>query len=402
MMSLLTVAVFGAASLELRTPGPDREHETRELRCLCFADDRDLEAVLVRERPHAIVSFGEMARYQNLMTAPFAVRKRWVHFADTSDLDEIGRATWYCLLHNAFENRPDPPLVSVFTPTYRTGGRIRRPLQSLLGQSYTNWEWVVVDDSDDGGATFAELSRLCGRDHRIGAYRAHRHSGRIGEVKRIACGLARGAILVELDHDDELTEGALDAVVAAFAQFPEAGFAYTDWAEVFEDGRNATYGPDWAFGYGVDRMEDYRGRAYLVHAAPHINAKTIRHIVSAPNHIRAWRRDAYWAIGGHCPEMSVADDYELCVRTFLHTRMIRVPRLCYVQFYNTTGNTQRVRNQEIQRLTRNIQEWYDRRIHDRFVELGVEDFVWDAARGATDWSRPNPPIEPHCTLIAAA
>ncbi|WP_288587621.1 hypothetical protein [uncultured Methylobacterium sp.] len=185
----------------------------------------------------------------------------------------------------------------------------------------------------------------------------------------------------------------------AFHQHPEAGFLYTDWAEVFEDGRNATYGEHWAFFYGKDRTESYNGREYIVHEAPKINAKTIRHIVSAPNHIRAWRKDFYHEIGGHNPDLAAADDYELCVRTFLHTRMILLRKFCYIQYYNTVGNTQRLRNKDIQRLTRAVSEKYDARIHRRFVELGVDDFTWDAGRNATDWSRANPATEPHCSLI---
>ena len=212
-MSLLVVAVFGAEGIELQSPGPDRKTETRELRCLCFPDDSNLEAVLVNERPHVLVTFGEANQYQRLMRAPFEVRKRWLHYARGTDLNEVGRGVYHCLLHNALEPRESPPLVSVFTPAYRTGERIQRPLKSLLQQDYANWEWVIIDDSDDDGLTYGELSRLAATEHRIALYRGHRHSGRIGDVKQMACRLSRGQILVELDHDDELTAGAISAVV---------------------------------------------------------------------------------------------------------------------------------------------------------------------------------------------
>jgi glycosyltransferase involved in cell wall biosynthesis len=53
--------------------------------------------------------------------------------------------------------------VSVFTPAYRPGAKIRRPYESLLAQTFKDWELVVVDDSDDDGATFRELSALAER-----------------------------------------------------------------------------------------------------------------------------------------------------------------------------------------------------------------------------------------------
>ncbi|WP_156295580.1 hypothetical protein [Methylobacterium aquaticum] len=51
------------------------------------------------------------------------------------------------------------------------------------------------------------------------------------------------------------------------------------------------------------------------------------------------------------------------------------------------------------RLTRAISEKCDARIHRRFLDLGVEDFTWDAGRNGTDWSRANPVVEPHCSLV---
>jgi len=119
-----------------------------------------------------------------------------------------------------------------------------------------------------------------------------------------------------------------------------------------------------------------------VQDAVHINAKTIRHIVGVPNHIRAWTRKAYFEAGGYS-SLHVADDYELLVRLFLTTRFVLVPKLCYIQFYNTAsiGNTQQTRNKEIQRVVRFVSGQYDRRIHERLVELGVDDFVWNEKIG---------------------
>ncbi|WP_218080822.1 glycosyltransferase family 2 protein [Anthocerotibacter panamensis] len=397
---LPTVAIFGALNLQLESPGPVSEDETRALDCRCYATDTDLEQILVHDQPDVLVTFGVVADFPNLLTAPFSVRCRWLHFERVEHLEAVGEQVFYCYLNGCLTKRTDaPPLVTVFTPTYRTGTRIERPLRSLLTQNYPEWEWVILDDSDDGGVTFSMLTDLAEQDHRIRVYRMHRHSGVIGQVKHQACMLGQGAILLELDHDDALTHDALRAVVSAFQQFPEAGFAYTHWAEVYEDGRNAYYGDRWGYGYGRHHEETYNGRVYIVQEAPRINPKTIRHIVSAPNHIRAWRRDFYLSVGGHNQNIHVADDYELCVRTFLNTRMILIPKLCYIQYYNSSGNTQRVRNQEIQRLTRYFQQWYDRAIHERFCALGVEDFVWNE-RGYTDWNIPNPTVEPHCSLIA--
>jgi hypothetical protein len=39
-------------------------------------------------------------------------------------------------------------------------------------------------------------------------------------------------------------------------------------------------------------------------------------------------------------------------------------------------------------------------IHDRLLELGCEDFIWDEKNGRSDFNIPNPKVESHVTLIA--
>ena len=133
----------------------------------------------------------------------------------------------------------------------------------------------------------------------------------------------------------------------------------------------------------------------LVTNYPDINAKTIRHIVGVPNHLRAWTRAAYQAAGGHGAEIHVCDDYELLIRTFLTTRMVHIQRFGYLQYLNTatSGNTQRNRNAEIQRLVKYFRHHYNQQIHDRFVALGVDDFIWREG-GKLNWETPNPPRTP--------
>jgi O-antigen biosynthesis protein len=401
--NLPVVVVFSPKPVALQSPEPLSTYETRELDCRCYPSDETLDEILVRDRPDVIVSRGRVGDFSRLQKAPYAVRRKWLHFDESIRLEKVGEAAFKLFVRNLFSRSAGAPLVSVFTPTYRTGARLRRPFESLRRQSFTNWEWVVVDDSDDGGATLAQLREMAEQEHRMAVHAAHRHSGVIGELKRRACLLAHGEMLVELDHDDELTPDALDLVVCAFARFPEAGFVYSDWAEVDEaTGESLSYGDTWAFGYGSYRPEERDGKLIMVANAPNLNPKTIRHIVGVPNHLRAWRGATYLEIGGHNPGIHVADDYELLIRTFLHTRMVRVPKLAYIQYLGG-GNTQDVRRQEIQRLVRVFAEHYHEPIHARLQELGIDDYVWRAGEGRPMSLLdlvPNPPVEQHATLLA--
>jgi hypothetical protein len=325
--------VCSAHGLRLITRNKDYEEE--RLDCRCYISDANLEEVLVREKPHVILTFGNRSSFPNLHKAPFEIRKKWLHYDVAPELPQLGKEVYHYYLKNIFDSQEadDDPLVTVFTPAYKTGVKIYRAHRSLIEQTYTNWEWIIVDDSDDGDETFKMLRKLARKDHRIQIFKPWEHSGVIGRLKNWACSLGNGDILVELDHDDELTDYALDAVVKGFQQFPEAGFLYTDCAEVYENGTSHTYRKGWAFGYGTYNDVEYKGKLYKSGSTGSINAKTIRHIVSTPNHIRAWRKSFYDSIGGHQKELHVADDYEMIVRTFLKTRMIRVRRYA---IYNTS------------------------------------------------------------------
>jgi glycosyltransferase involved in cell wall biosynthesis len=405
------VCIFGALRIELHSPQPVPHFEASRLDCRCYLTDDDLYGVLAKDRPAVIVTFGNSSDFKNLMSAPWSIRKRWLNFENTNDLKLVGSNAFECYLQNATESRGEIPLVTVFTPTYKTGEKIMRPFDSLRNQTYPNWEWVIMDDSDDDGETFEMLSELANSDSRIRLYKEYRHSGCIGSLKRDACMISNGEFLVELDHDDELTPRALELVVKAYQKYPEVGFVYTDFAECFEDGSPVSYGQDksrkppysdWGFGYGSYREEVHGGHKYMVANSPNVNPKTIRHIVAAPNHIRSWRRSVYLEMGGHSQLVHVADDYEIMVRTFLTTRMCRVPEMCYVQYRNFgVGNTHQSRNQEIQRLVRYFSHIYDERIHERFLELGVDDFVWQEGKNTFYEMNQiiNQPVEGHCTII---
>jgi hypothetical protein len=222
---LPTICVLGLDDLKLVTPIKE-DYEEERLNCRCYPLDSNLEKVLIQDRPHVIITMGNRSSFPNLIKAPFEIRKRWLHYDILPDLAQLGIDAYNCYLTNMFNDRgtDDNPLVTVFTPAYKTGGKIYRPFLSLKEQTYTNWEWIIVDDSDDDGETFKMLSNLAKKDHRIQIFKPWEHSGIIGKIKNWACSLGKGQILVELDHDDALTDYALDDVVKGFKQFPEAGF----------------------------------------------------------------------------------------------------------------------------------------------------------------------------------
>lgn len=246
-------------------------------------------------------------------------------------------------------------MISVITPTYNTDPNVLgRTWASLKNQTHADWEWVIYDDSVDYQIEFPN-------DERIKVITPESHSGVIGYTKHQGFMAASGDILVELDHDDELTPDCLQLVSEAMTG--DVGFVYSDWCELLPSGESTRYPQGWALGYGSDYWSDEY--ECWVMSAPPINRTTMSHIVSVPNHVRAWRADIYRQLNGHNPELVVADDYELIVRTCLVTQMCHIPRMLYKQ-HISLNSAQREHNRAIQEIVPMIHSLYSEALDGRF------------------------------------
>lgn len=257
-------------------------------------------------------------------------------------------------------------MISVVTCTYDTAQEVlARTWASLKAQTFTDWEWVIYDDSP-GLETYRQLYGFCADErYKIRVFRPHVPSGgNIGLVKHDAFMLGHGDILLELDHDDELTVDCLELVGSAVDDGAE--FVYSDWCEILPDGQSGRYPDGWAFGYGDHYWDDEHGVWAM--KAPPINRTTINHIVSAPNHVRAWTTDLYHRLGGHSCDYPIADDYELMVRTALETDMRHIPKMLYKQHIGA-HTAQRQRNGLIQELVRQISFIYAEDLDEKFGSL---------------------------------
>lgn len=350
--------------------------ESDDLKVVYRTDDSKLINDIKNFDPDFIISLGDYNSRQNLIHTHNDIRRRWANLYTTSQIGEVA----YNSSMNYILEQYNKDLVSFFTPIYNTGDKLLRLYQSIAAQTHTNWEWVLVNDSSDGGKTLKMAEDLSKKDPRVKVYDFREKSkGVIGESKYRAAMLCRGYILAEIDHDDYILPDSAKVLLEAFDKFPDAGFAYTDCVEITEDWRTLTYGEGFCFGYGKYRKEMHMGIMMDVNESPNINPKTIRHIVGIPNHIRCWKRETYLKLGGHNRRLSIADDYELVVRTFLETKFVRIVKNCYLQFiYNnhTGANTHELSRADIQRRVRSIADFYNHKISKRFEELGIYDWAF--------------------------
>lgn len=129
-----------------------------------------------------------------------------------------------------------PPLVSIITPTYNHEAYIADCINSVLRQTYVNWEMIIVDD---GGTdkTLEIARRFAASDTRIKVY-TQKNVGifRLSETYNFAVDVSSGTYLAVLEGDDVWTENKLSLQVDAMERQPEAvlcwGRAYSSTADL--------------------------------------------------------------------------------------------------------------------------------------------------------------------------
>ncbi|WP_145500439.1 bifunctional glycosyltransferase family 2 protein/CDP-glycerol:glycerophosphate glycerophosphotransferase [Streptomyces sp. CFMR 7] len=105
---------------------------------------------------------------------------------------------------------PANPRISLVVPVYRVQGYLRACLDSILEQSFTDFEIVAVDDhSPDSCGRI--LDEYAARDSRVRPVHLDENRG-IGKARDLGAQRASGDYLFFLDSDDTLAEGALQAI----------------------------------------------------------------------------------------------------------------------------------------------------------------------------------------------
>jgi glycosyltransferase involved in cell wall biosynthesis len=114
------------------------------------------------------------------------------------------------------------PLVSVLMTAYNRERYISEAIESVLNQSYKNFELIIVDDcSSDKTVEIAKQFEL--KDSRVKVYINNINLGDYPNRNKVAS-YATGKYLKYLDSDDVMYSYCLDVMVSAMERFPEAAF----------------------------------------------------------------------------------------------------------------------------------------------------------------------------------
>ena len=250
---------------------------------------------------------------------------------------------------------------SLITPSHRYTRNLDELYESLLAQTYDKWEWVLFLN---GNFQKGQVPRHIAADPRVRIYFDYTGNSNIGYLKNLAFSQGTGEILVEIDHDDLITPDALSEMNIAF-QDQKVGFVYSDNAILQMDGEFIPYNKE--FGWTSSNFE-YEGKSLTSMYTFTPSSQALSYVWFAPDHIRAWRKDIYFKLGGHNPNLSVCDDHDLLVRTYLITDFYKIEKVLYI--YRKTGvNTTITRNAEIQAKTHEIFNTFAQSLAERDADI---------------------------------
>jgi glycosyltransferase involved in cell wall biosynthesis len=198
-----------------------------------------------------------------------------------------------------------PPLFSIITPVWNPlAADFEACANSVIAQTSSSWEWIIVDDGSTDADVIDQLARLA-RDARVVVAR-HEHNQGITAATNTAIERASGTFLVFLDHDDELTSNALGRIAAAIDQQPDVDFLYSDETKIDAHGNEYDWfaKPEWS-------LERLRSQNYC-------------------NHLTVLRRTLVNELGGIRPGFEGAQDHDLVLRVAERTqRIVHVPEVLY-------------------------------------------------------------------------
>lgn len=122
--------------------------------------------------------------------------------------------------------------VSIIMPSYNTARFLSATVESVLGQTFQDWELLVADDNSTDNSLDI-LNQYAAREPRIRVLALGQHHGPAG-ARNAAITAARGSYLAFLDSDDAWLPHKLERHIA-FMQDTGSALSYTAYHKIHED-----------------------------------------------------------------------------------------------------------------------------------------------------------------------
>jgi glycosyltransferase involved in cell wall biosynthesis len=204
------------------------------------------------------------------------------------------------------------PLISVVMPVYNALPFLDESIRSILEQTFTNFEFVILDDAstDGSGELLREWSQ---RDRRIRLFKSERRQGLSGS-SNVVVSKARAAIVARMDADDISHPERLRREWDIIESYPDVVAVGTLCVGIDAAGRQVR---------PRDRWRLLRRSGYI--PFPHGSVM--------------FRRGVFNEVGGYYQETIGAEDQELFSRMAARGRVVTLPDVLYRYRYHSSNAT---------------------------------------------------------------
>ncbi|MFT5251348.1 MAG: glycosyltransferase involved in cell wall biosynthesis [Flavobacteriales bacterium] len=218
------------------------------------------------------------------------------------------------------------PLVSIIIPTYNRAHLISDTLNSVLAQTYTNWECIVVDDGSTD-TTADVLASFFKKDARFQYHQ--RPTNRLkgaGTCRNIGFEMSKGSYIQYLDSDDLISENKLQEQIAILNSKSYYSIATCGW------GRFLTLDGERLMIENLESYQSFESMELFLTALIHSKGYF-------PIHSYLINKKLIEKSGGWNEYLSLNDDTEFLMRLFVNTEKIYFSSaaLVYYRYANSTN-----------------------------------------------------------------
>jgi len=220
------------------------------------------------------------------------------------------------------ERNSTPPALSIVMPAFNVAEYIDRAIDSVLAQTFTDFELVIVDDvsTDD---TWDIITRRAAEDPRIKPFRSEKNAG-VGPTINRGIQLSRAPLIGRLDADDMSTPDRFEKQIALLEANPHFAVVGTYASHINENDHVLSLSPT-----GPGSEEEYhelrgRGEPTMVFGGSAL-----------------FRRELFDEVGGFDPALVNAEDLDLFDRMSDHGPVVAVPEPLLLYRLHGTSNVRR-------------------------------------------------------------
>ena len=207
-------------------------------------------------------------------------------------------------------------LISILMPAYNAAEFLSQSVHSVINQSYTMFELIIVDDGSRD-ETLEIARRFSAEDERIKVFT--KQNAGCSAARNYGLKQSNGSLIAYLDSDDTWHSEFLEKLHAALAGQPDKGLAYCGWQNLgVRKGRGEPYVPP-----------DYEGPE-----------KAINLLQGCPWPIHAvlTRRHLIENAGGFNENLTTSEDYDLWLRVTVANKIVCVPEVLAYYHHHGDGN----------------------------------------------------------------